>query len=291
VTTAPPRIALVGDLHAAWDDADAAYFGSSDYHKVLVTGDLGNSGQANGVKIAQSLSRMAKDTLVMPGNNDASDYAAIVAELHYQAGRSELLAGLVSSRRGSLMQRHRVQICGYSLHPLTLDDFDLTLVAARPFAMGGGDLSFAREMRDLFQIENLEASTERLKGLVDAVETEHVVFFGHNGPSGLGALRESPFGRDFHAAAGDWGDPDLAEAIAHARRRGLKVLCVLAGHMHWSLRGGGNRSWHVVLDDILYVNAARVPRHVRHEQGIRRHHLALTLTRERASVEEVWVFF
>jgi hypothetical protein len=79
VTTAPPRIALVGDLHAAWDDADAAYFGSSDYHKVLVTGDLGNSGQANGVKIAQSLSRIAKDTLVMPGNNDVRDYAAIVA--------------------------------------------------------------------------------------------------------------------------------------------------------------------------------------------------------------------
>lgn len=290
MTTAPPRIALVGDLHAAWDDADAAYFGSSDYHKVLVTGDLGNSGQTNGVKIAQSLSRIRKDTLVMPGNNDARDYAAIVAELHYQAGRSELLAGLVSSRRGSLMQRHRVQICGYSLHPLELDGFDLTLVAGRPFAMGGGELSFAREVRDLFQIESLEASTERLKGLVDAVETEHVVFFGHNGPSGLGVLRESPFGRDFHPAAGDWGDPDLAEAIAHAKGRGLKVLCVLAGHMHWSLRGGGSRTWHVEEGGILYVNAARVPRHARHEQGLRRHHLALTLTRERASVEEVWVF-
>ena len=290
MTTAPPRIALVGDLHAAWDDADAAYFGGSDYHKVLITGDLGNSGQANGVKIAQSLSRIAKDTLVMPGNNDVRDYASIVAELHYQAGRSELLAGLVSSRRGSLMGKHRVQICGYSLHPLELAGFELTLVAARPFAMGGGDLSFARELRDLFQIESLEASTERLKSLVDAVETEHVVFFGHNGPSGLGALRDSPFGRDFHPAAGDWGDPDLAEAIAHARRRGLKVLCVLAGHMHWSLRGGGSRNWHVLEDGILYVNAARVPRHARHEQGLRRHHLALTLTRERASVEEVWVF-
>ena len=280
----------MGDLHAAWDDADAAYFGSSDYHKVLVTGDLGNNGQANGVKIARSLSRIARDTLVMPGNNDVRDYAAIVAELHYQAGRSELLAGLVSSRRGTPLTNYRVQICGYSLHPMNLDGFELTLVAARPFAMGGSELSFPRELSNLFQVDSLEASTERLKALVDEVTTEQVVFFAHNGPSGLGASRESPFGRDFHPEAGDWGDRDLGDAIVHAKRRGLKVLCVLAGHMHWSLRGGGDRTWNVVEDGVLYVNAARVPRHTRHGQGVRRHHLALTLTREGASVEEVWVF-
>lgn len=284
------RIALVGDLHAAWDDADAAYFGSSDYQKVLVTGDLGNSGRGNGVTIARSLSRIPRDTLVIPGNNDARDYAAIVAELQYQAGRGELLAGLVSSRRGSMLGRYRVQICGYSLHPMRFDGFDFTLVAARPFAMGGSDLSFPKDLSDLFQVDSMEASTERLKALVDEVATDHVVFFAHNGPSGLGADRESPFGRDFHPEAGDWGDRDLAEAVAHAKRRGLKVLCVLAGHMHWSLRGGGNRTWHVEEEGVLYVNAARVPRHVGREQGIRRHHLALTLTPERASVEEVWVF-
>ena len=289
MTRAPPRIALVGDLHAAWDDADAAYFGSSDYHKVLITGDLGNSGRGNGVKIAQSLSRMARDTLVMPGNNDARDYAAIVAELHYQAGRSELLAGLVSSRRG-FTTGFRVQICGYSLHPMNLDGLALTLVAARPFAMGGSDLSFADEVRELFQIDSIETSTERLKALVDAVDTEHVMFFAHNGPSGLGVSRESPFGRDFHPEAGDWGDSDLSEAIAHAKRRGHTVLCVLAGHMHWTLRGGGSRTWNVVEDGVLYVNAARVPRHAPQDRGIRRHHLALTLTAEGASVEEVWVF-
>ncbi|HEU5076441.1 MAG TPA: metallophosphoesterase [Polyangiaceae bacterium] len=290
MTLAPFRIALVGDLHAAWDDADAAYFGSSDYRQVLITGDLGSSAGGNGVKIAQSLSRIARDTLVMPGNNDARDYAAIVAELHYQAGRGELLAGLVSSRRGSALGRYRVQICGYSLHPMRFGDFEVTLVAGRPFAMGGSDLSFPRELRDIFRVDSIEVSTERLKRLIDEVETEHVLFLAHNGPSGLGDSRESPFGRDFHPNAGDWGDRDLAEAIAYAKQRGQKVLCVLAGHMHWSLRGGGSRSWHVEQDGVLYVNAARVPRHVRHGQGARRHHLALTLTPEGASVEEVWVF-
>jgi len=290
VTPPPVRIALIGDLHAAWDDVDAAYFGSSDYQKVLVTGDLGNAGRGNGVKIAQSLSRIACDTLVMPGNNDAHDYAAIVAELHYQAGRSELLAGLVSSRRGSMLGRYRVQICGYSLHPLQFDGFAVTLVAARPFAMGGSELSFAPALENLFQVDSVEASSQRLQALVDEANTEHVMFFAHNGPSGLGSSRESPFGRDFHPDAGDWGDRDLTEAVAHAKRRGHKVLCVLAGHMHWSLRGGGSRTWHVVEDGVLYVNAARVPRHMGHGAGIRRHHLALTLTPERATVEEVWVF-
>lgn len=290
MTLAPLRIALVGDLHAAWDDADAAYFGSSDYRQILVTGDLGNSAGGNGVKIAQSLSRIARDTLVMPGNNDARDYAAIVAELHYQAGRSDLLAGLVSSRRGTALGRYRVQICGYSLHPMRYGDFEVTLVAGRPFAMGGSDFSFRREVHDNFHVDSIEASTELLKSLVDDVETEHVVFLAHNGPSGLGDSRESAFGRDFHPDAGDWGDRDLAEAIAYAKQRGHKVLCVLAGHMHWSLRGGGRRTWHVQQDGVLYVNAACVPRHVRHAQSTRRHHLALTLTPEGASFEEVWVF-
>lgn len=290
MTTAPPRIALVGDLHAAWDDADAAYFKASEYRQILVTGDLGNNGRGNGVKIAQSLARVGRNMLVMPGNNDVGDYASIVAELHYQSGRSELLAGLVSSRRGSTMDRYRIQICGYSLHPMSLDGFDVTLIAGRPFAMGGSEFSFARELGALFNVESMDASSERLKALVDEVDTEHVMFFGHNGPAGLGSAPESPFGRDFHPDAGDWGDRDLSEAIAHAKRRGRKVLAVLAGHMHWSLRGGGSRTWNVERDGVLYVNAARVPRHAQHEQGVRRHHLALTLTPEGANVEEVWVF-
>ena len=289
MTTALPRIALVGDLHAAWDEGDAAYFKSSKYQQILVTGDLGNSGRGNGVKIAQSLARVGRDMLVMPGNNDVSDYAAIVAELQYQSGKNELLAGLVASRRGSMLDRYRVQICGYSLHPISLDGFEFTLIAGRPFAMGGSELSFARELGALFNVESMEASSERLKALVDEVATEHVVFFAHNGPTGLGATPESPFGRDFHPEAGDWGDRDLAEAIAHAKRRGRKVLAVLAGHMHWSLRGGGSRNWNVKHDGVLYVNAARVPRHIDHEQGVRRHHLALTLTPDGANVEEVWV--
>lgn len=291
MTSLAPRIALIGDLHSAWDDRDATYFSQSDYQHILLTGDLGNSGRNNGVKIATSLARIERDTLVMPGNNDVNDYAAIVAELNYQAGRSELLAGLSSSRQGSAVQKHRVQICGYSVHPISLDNLEVTVLAARPFAMGGNQLSFADALSDLFDVHNLEESTSRLKALVDAAETEHLVFFAHNGPRGLGDQPHSPFGRDFHPDAGDWGDVDLEEAIVYARARGHRVLAVVAGHMHWSTRVGGERIWQVERDGVLYVNTARVPRHAREGQTVRRHHLALALTCERASVEEVWVFF
>lgn len=290
MTPLPSRIALIGDLHSAWDDRDAAYFSQSDYRNILITGDLGNSGRRNGVKIATSLARIERDTLVMPGNNDVEDYAAIVAELHYQAGRSELLAGLLSSRRSSDLRKHRVQICGYSVHPISLENLEVTVIAARPFAMGGNQLSFANALSDLFDVNSLEDSSRRLKALVDAAETEHLVFLAHNGPRGLGHEPHSPFGRDFHPDAGDWGDVDLEEAVAYSRSRGHKVLAVVAGHMHWSTRVGGERTWRVERDGVLYINAARVPRHAREGQTLRRHHLALTLTSERASVEEIWVF-
>ena len=52
MTDASSRIALVGDLHSSWDDADSAYFSKSDYHTILVTGDLGSSVGRDGVEVA-----------------------------------------------------------------------------------------------------------------------------------------------------------------------------------------------------------------------------------------------
>jgi uncharacterized protein (TIGR04168 family) len=89
-----------------------------------------------------------------------------------------------------------------------------------------------------------------------------VLFLAHNGPSGLGGQAQDLWGRDFDPDGGDWGDADLRGAIEHARGRGLRVLAVLAGHMHWALRGrpGVQRRWQLQERGTLYVNAARVPR-------------------------------
>jgi uncharacterized protein (TIGR04168 family) len=141
-------------------------------------------------------------------------------------------------------------------------------------------------------VTTLQQSIERLRTLVDAVTTEHVVFLAHNGPTGLGAHANDIWGRDFHPDAGDWGDADLRAAIDHALMLGLRVLAVVAGHMHWGRRehAAEQRRWQVRSGGVLYLNAARVPRIFQRAGGVSvRHHVRLTLNRDAASAEEVLV--
>jgi uncharacterized protein (TIGR04168 family) len=128
---------------------------------------------------------------------------------------------------------------------------------------------------------------EKLKALVDASQTRDLLFLSHNGPTGLGAEAHSLWGSDFHKAAGDWGDGDLAEAIAHARRRDRRIVAVIAGHMHWTLKGGGSRESQALRDGTLYLNPARVPRIAGPGAGKKRYHFALTLYEGGVSAREV----
>jgi uncharacterized protein (TIGR04168 family) len=226
------------------------------------------------------MAALSRRTLVMPGNNDVGEYAKIAAELTYRHARQELLGG--GPAQGP-------RICGYSTHAVQLGTLELSIIAGRPFAMGGCELSFPDELERNFGVASLEASAERLCALVDEATTEHLVFFGHNGPFGLGAEPDAPWGRDFDPAAGDWGDTDLREAIDYAVGRKRKVLAVLAGHMHWSLRSGGQRRWQLQQDGILYVNAARVPRVCEHEDTRVHQHVALHFSEDGARAEEVLI--
>jgi uncharacterized protein (TIGR04168 family) len=111
----------------------------------------------------------------------------------------------------------------------------------------------------------------------------------HCGPQGLGDARDAIYGCDFRPDAGDWGDPDLTQALAHAAESGKRVLAVVAGHMHHALRGGGERSWHEQRAGIHHVNAARVPRIRRSASGSERHHVSLTLAGDSVQVEPIWL--
>ncbi len=281
------HIAVIGDLHSHWDAQDVAYFNQSHYESILVTGDLGRSGGRDGVKIARMLARLERDALVMLGNNDAHEYARIIAEFNYQAGRADLMSSLETAAGSA--QPTGVQVCGYSAHPLRAGGLDVTLIAARPFAMGGRELSFPEPLASSFGVRSLQESVEMLEKLVDGADTETLMFFAHNGPFGLGSQPSSLFGRDFATEAGDWGDSDLAEAIAYAKRRGRRVLAVIAGHMHWQLRAGGMRDWQLERDGTLYLNAARVPRLIRTDDGTLHHHIALDLDADGARAREVLV--
>jgi uncharacterized protein (TIGR04168 family) len=281
-------VAVIGDLHSAWEVEDIGYFQRADYPLVLVTGDLGHAGSNDARRIARSFAQLAPKVLVMPGNNDAADYPHIRAEITYRRARADLLLDAVADGDSISPSRGGAQLCGYSLHPLALNRFELTVVAGRPFSMGGPELAFPEALARLHDVHSLRDSTERLCALVDDAISDHLVFLAHNGPAGLGAAPEDLWGRDFHPDAGDWGDLDLSAAIDHARQRGRNVLAVVAGHMHWAVVGQESvtRRWQLQRDGILYVNAARVPRVFTYQGRTVRHHVHLQLGPNGATAEE-----
>jgi uncharacterized protein (TIGR04168 family) len=267
-------IGIIGDLHSAWDDADVAYFNRSAYQLLLFTGDLGASTQEDGARIAKAISRLERDVLVMPGNNDAAQYNALAAELAYRQGAKSLLRGLAGAE-----PTPEATLCGYSSHRFTIGDRELTVIAGRPFSMGGPELTYAEELARAHGVTSLEQSAGRIAELIERAETREVIVLSHNGPAGLGAAARSLWGRDFAEPAMDWGDPDLAQALAQVRERGThRVLAVIAGHMHTPIRGGGERELELRRDGTLYLNPARVPRIFEREDGREvRHHAELTL--------------
>lgn len=283
MTSEGARLAVVGDLHSGWHDFDVTHLNRSGCEAVLLTGDLSAGGRRDGLRIARSLSRLERRTLVMPGNNDVLDYAQVAAELSYQRGR----AGLMGT--DGLATHSGAETVGYSCHTLCLGEREVSIIGARPFAMGGGELSFPSQLAQSFAVDSLSESIDRLKSLVDDAPSNDLLFLGHNGPRGAGAGPEAPWGRDFGDQTGDWGDPDLREAIVFARQRGRRVLAVVAGHMHWALRSGGQRRWQTLVDGILHVNAARVPRIFQVGADFVHHFIELTLAGDRVSAAEVLV--
>jgi len=277
------RFGIIGDLHTHWDEVDLWQFGESDYHLLYFVGDLGGGLPESTLRVARSIAGLRQPTLVMPGNNDTVDIQELAAELALQDGVSRILA----ITRGGDGAGSDVRLCGYSLHELRAPGVSVDLIAARPHSMGGASLSFHDYMADTYGIESLEDSARRLRELVDAACADDLIFLGHNGPTGLGGEPHDIWGCDFKPGGGDWGDPDLEDAIAYAHSIGKRVLAVVAGHMHLRTKQGIERPWRMEREGTLYVNSARVPRIFSGEGGTRRHHLAMLISAEGVVVEEV----
>jgi uncharacterized protein (TIGR04168 family) len=280
------RIAIVGDLHTHFDDIDVAQFAHSDYDLIFFVGDLGGGTPQSSLRIARTISRLNRKTLGLPGNNDTGDIAELAAELSHRAGLDRL-----TRLRTGQAQPAPIGLCGYSVHRLGGDGLDITLIAGRPHSLGGPDLSFPDYMAANYDVADMEASRRRLCTLIDGVESRDLLVFAHNGPTGFGEQPHDMWGCDFKPGGGDWGDPDLAAAIAHARASGKRVHAVVAGHMHLRTKDGTERPWLAERDGIIYVNSARVPRIIPAADGVLRHHIALVATVEqgvvRVAVEEV----
>lgn len=284
-------IAVIGDIHGDFTDHDVETFNGSDVDLILIVGDverIGTSPISSKARVASTLARLNKPTLLIPGNHDGVRLPQLVTEA-IGLKRTATIIGFGHSRRIDELE-HRLRpvvVCGYSVHHFTfkqasgaLDEIDV--IACRPYSMGGPSLSFASLLSQRHGVRTIDESAARLCHLVDQCKTDRLVFLAHNGPTGLGVRRGDIWGRDFGSGEGDHGDPDLEIAVTHAKASGLEVIAVVAGHMHHAVKGGGTRPWHLERDGTHYLNAARVPRIFTqaHDGHTVHHHLRLAMTEE-----------
>lgn len=288
------KIAVIGDLHGRWTARDNEYFDASSYDLLLFVGDLGSGTLGNELSIIRLISEVRIPGLVLPGNNDAPFLGPLAAELAHQSG-GDALRELLGHAPATYLQP-----CGYSNHVLETEGGLVTLIAARPCAMGGSEFSFAPELARNYGVTSLTDSVRRLKEQVDEAETKAVLFLGHNGPFGLGGEAGDLWARDFPLPEDptggpprDWGDTDLGDAIKYAKGQGRDVLGVIGGHMHRDPEK--SECFLVERDGTIYLNPAVTHRITAGEEGERHHFVDLKLNpigsepSERFVAEERWV--
>jgi len=290
MTMAPniaPLVAVIGDVHLQWNERDVEYFNRSDYDLILFVGDIAAYRHRGALPTARAMAGLTKPAIVIPGNHDAVHLGQLIAEVFERPRMCDTMSAGHRRRHRQLDRAFgRVTMAGYSRHLVTLRGQRFSVIAGRPHSMGGPRVAFRRQLRGAYGVDCLEESARRMIALVEQCDGEPIVFLSHNGPTGFGTRRDDIWGCDFRPEQGDFGDPDLAVAIEHARRSGRRVLAVVAGHMHHHLKGGGRRRWLEEREDTLYLNAARVPRIYQRDGEVLHHHIQLTLDRGGARVEE-----
>jgi uncharacterized protein (TIGR04168 family) len=281
------RIAVIGDVHLSWNDEDRRWFTASDYDLVLFVGDLAGY-LRDGRRVARSIAQVGKPVLLIAGNHDGVSLAHIAAEVFDRPRVRAALEGGQSRRCLALQRALRPAAMGaYSCHDYQLGQRSLTVIAARPHTLGGPRLAFAHYLRERFDVSSMEQSADKLRALVDESRHDDLIFLAHNGPTGLGERKTDIWGCDFRPEEGDFGDPDLRDAIEHAQRAGKRVRAVIAGHMHHRVKGGGRRRWLVRQGGTAYVNAAQVPR-IDRRRG-ERHHVRVLVGVDDVAVDSVLV--
>ncbi len=272
------RLAILGDVHLHFNQKDVSYFNNSDYDLVLFVGDLVNYAPWRGKTVWPLIQELQKTALFMPGNHDSTNVIQLIAEVLENQPLAQL-SGLRQSHHFTALNHamSNAIFCGYNLHAFDLQGLQFDIISGRPFSMGGPNLSFKPYLKKAYGIETIQDSANYIKQQVDHSTNQNVIFFAHNGPSGLGSKRDDIWGCDFKKSEGDFGDPDLEQAIDYARNQGKNVMAVIAGHMHQGLKGGGQRKWQIEKDGTHYVNAARVPRIFKSAGQTLHHHVCLEI--------------
>jgi uncharacterized protein (TIGR04168 family) len=282
------RIGILGDIHQQFDAVDVDTFNRASYDHLLITGDLADFRAEEALATAAILSKLSCPTLLIPGNHDLLSTRQFLAEL----GGPDALRRLTARGQAERAAQFKaaldpVFVGGYSLHRITADHPQLTVIVARPFSFGGPTLGCTPYLTKAYGVDSLDASAAKLCELVNTADTTDLLFLAHNGPTGLGETADAIWGCDFKREMGDFGDSDLRTAIDYAQSTGKRVRAVVAGHMHHALKHGGQRTWQVNHNGVAYINAARVPRIFDQDGRTMRHHIELVIHEETVTVTAV----
>jgi len=274
-------IAVIGDVHDHWDADDEPALRHLGVDLVLLVGDFGNEA----VEVVRAIAALSLPKAVIFGNHDAWFSATEWGLKKCPYDRSQ--EDRVQQQIDLLGEAH----VGYG--KLDLPQFGLSVIGSRPFSWGGPDWKSAQFYEERYGVTSFVESSALMLEAVRQAAYETVIFIGHCGPTGLGDRPEDPCGRDWQPLGGDFGDPDLAMAIAQTRQLGKQVPLVAFGHMHHHLRHTqqhGRVPLVVGPEGTVYLNAACVPRIVRGVDHCRRNY-SLVKLRQGAVVEAslVWV--
>lgn len=264
----PITVAVVGDIHDQWSEADGKALKALAVDLVLFVGDIGNEA----VGLVHQIAALDLPKAVILGNHDAwysaTDWGR--KKCPYDRAREDRV----------LQQLETLGATHVGYGKLDLPTLGLTVIGGRPFSWGGSDWQHADFYRQYYGVNNFEESVGLMRQAINTAAHDHLIFVGHCGPTGLGSDPEDPCGRDWNPIGGDFGDPDLAEAITYARAKGKTVSLVTFGHMHHGLRHRKDRLRQRVCIDqagTLHLNAASVPRWVQVNGGTQRNFSLVTI--------------
>lgn len=248
------RLAIVGDIHGAWDADDRRALEQLAVDLVLFVGDFGNEA----IDVVEQIAALPLPKAVILGNHDGW-YTATPWGRKKPAPYDRRQEDRVGRQLALLGTDH----VGFSRKDLPA--WDVAIVGGRPFSWGGSQWQTLRDFyRDRYKLHSLAEATTCLAENALAATASTLIFLAHNGPAGLGHEPEAICGRDWQPLGGDFGDSDLTAAIAQAQAQGRAVALVAFGHMHHHLRHRQDRQRQpIAIDDqgTVYLNAAVVPRH------------------------------
>jgi len=247
----PIKIAVVGDVHNQWSADDNEAIAHLGVDLVLFVGDFGNES----VSVVKQVAALEIPKAVILGNHDAFYSATPRGRKKCPYDRHK--ENRIKDQLDLLGKTH----VGYS--KLDFPDLKLTVVGGRPFSWGGPKWKYWDFYRDWFGVTNMQESTNRIVEAANQSAYDTVIFLGHNGPAGLGDRPEDPCGKDWKPIGGDFGDPDLKEAIGQTQQMGKTIPLVTFGHMHHQLNHTKERlrkRLDVSREGTVYYNAAVVPR-------------------------------